>query len=116
MFETTKLAPVYNGYQYLFIFIIAIIIDAIVHFFSSRKYNAVVNKIPNTFGFAPELMLYYRSLCRKGPFSIEGGPDTFYSGCNSWLLGALIAGTIAVFMLLVTDLTLQAIDYRNSIS
>jgi len=113
MFESTKLSPVYNGYQYLSIFISAIIIDIIIHFFSSRKYNALKTGT-NAFGFAPELMIYYRSLCRKGPFPIEGGTETFYGSCNSWLLGAIIAGLLAVFVLLIADLLLQAAEYKMS--
>jgi len=113
MFETTKLSPVYNGYQYLAVFIVAIIIDLIVHFFSSRKFNALKSGT-DAFGFAPELMIYYRSLCRKGPLPSDGGVESFYSSCNSWLLGALIAGILAVFILLLADLVLQAIDYKNS--
>jgi len=115
MFETTTLAPVYNGYQYLFIFIVAIVLDMIVHFFSSRKYYAIKNQT-DAIGFAPELMVYYRSLCRKGPLSLDGGPESFYAGCNSWLIAALIAGTTAVVTLLITDLVLQAINYRNTLS
>ena len=113
MFENTKLSPVYNGYQYLAIFIIAMIVDLIIHFFSARKLNALKNG-GDAFGFAPELAVYYRSLCRKGPFPIDGGPESFYAGCNSWLLGMLIAGTLAVFVLLIADLVLQAVEYKNN--
>ncbi len=96
MFENTKLVPVYNGYQYLIVFISAIVLDLIIHFFSSRKY-AALTAVPKTdaIGFAPELMFYYNSLRRKGPFH------------NSWLMGMLIAGTVAVFILLITDIILQ---------
>jgi hypothetical protein len=113
MFETTKLSPCFNGYQYLFIFVSAIIVDLVVHFFSSRKYSALKTG-SDAFGFAPELMIYYRSLCRKGPFSVDCGPESFYGSCNSWLLGAIIAGTIAVFILLVADLLLYAAEYKQS--
>lgn len=113
MFENTKLSPVYNGYQYVFIFISAIIFDLIIHFFSSRKYYAIKSGT-DAFGFAPELMVYYRSLCRKGPFQINGEMETFYGSCNSWLLGALIAGTMAVFVLLVADLLMQVVEIRNN--
>jgi hypothetical protein len=109
MFETTKLSPVYNGYQYLSIFIVAMIIDLIVHFFSSRKLTALKSGT-DAFGFAPELMVYYRSLCRKGPMPIDGGPDSFYASCNSWLMGVLIAGILAVFLLLIADLFLQGVE------
>lgn len=113
MFETTQLSPVYNGYQYLFIFITAICLDLVVHFFSSRRYYGLKT---NEFGFAPELMIYYRSLCRKGPFSIDGiGIESFYGSCNSWLLGAIIAGSVGVILLLITDLMLQAFEYKNKI-
>ncbi len=108
MFETTKLSPCFNGYQYLFMFISAIIVDLVIHFFSSRKYAS-----SDAFGFAPELMIYYRSLCRKGPFSVDGGVESFYGSCNSWLLGAIIAGTLAVFILLLADLFLYAAEYRQ---
>lgn len=112
MFESTKLSPVYNGYQYLSVFIVAMILDLIVHFFSSRKLAALKTGT-DAFGFAPELMIYYRSLCRKGPFPIDGGIDSFYSSCNSWLLGILIAGLLAVFVLLVADLFLHAIETKS---
>jgi len=112
MFENTKLSPCFNGYQYLFIFIVAIVLDLIVHFFSSRKFNAL-KAGTDAFGFAPELMIYYRSLCRKGPFPVDS-PESFYSSCNSWLLGAIIAGTAAVFMLLIADLILYGVEYKNN--
>jgi hypothetical protein len=114
MFETTKLKPVYNGYQYLFIFLVAVVFDLIIHFFSSRKYNAL-KAGTDAIGFVPELAVYYRSLCRRGPFPTDSGPESFYSGCNSWLMGAIIAGSVAIFILLFTDLILQAIDYRNTV-
>jgi hypothetical protein len=113
MFETTKLSPCFNGYQYLFIFCAAIIVDLIVHFFSLQKFTAL-KAGTNGFGFAPELMIYYRSLCRKGPFPTDCGPESFYSSCNSWLLGALIAGTVAVVLLLIADLILYGVEYRNN--
>lgn len=113
MFETTRLNPVYNGYQYLIICIVAIVVDIIVHFFSTRKYYALKSGT-DAFGFAPSLAFYYRSLCRKGPFPIDGDPESFYSYCNSWLVGAVITGSAAVILLLITDLILQAIEYRNS--
>lgn len=113
MFETTVPSPVYNGYQYLVICIVAIVFDMIIHFFSTRKYNALKNGT-DAFGFAPFLAPYYRSLCRKGPFPIDGDPESFYSYCNSWLVGAVIAGAVAVVLLLITDLILQAVEYRNS--
>lgn len=113
MFETTKLTPVYNEYQYIVIFLIAIFLDIIIHSFSLRKYNALKNNT-NVFGFIPaELMVYYRSLSKKGPFPIDGGLDSFYSNCNSWILGALIAGILGILLLLLTDLTLQLIEYKN---
>ncbi len=113
MFETTKLSPVYNGYQYLSVFIVAIIIDLIFHFFSSRKLAALKSGT-DVFGFAPELMVYYRSLCRKGPLPIDGGPESFYANCNSWLLGMLIAGTLAVVVLLIADLFLHGTEMYYS--
>lgn len=113
MFETTKLSPCFNGYQYLFVFIAAILIDLIVHFFSSRKYYAMTNGT-DAFGFVPSLMAYYRSLFKKGPFPIEGGPDSFYGSCNSWLLGAVIAGVLSVIILLIADLFLYAAEYKNN--
>jgi hypothetical protein len=115
MFESFQLKPSYNGGQYLLIFIIAIVLDMIVHFFSSRKYYALKSGTDVT-GFAPELMVYYRSLHRKGPLPVNDGPDSFYSTCNSWIISALITGSIAVLTLLLTDLILNAIDYRNSIT
>ena len=113
MFETTKLSPCFNGYQYLFIFIVAVVLDLIVHFFSLRKLNAIKSGT-YAFGGVPELMTYYRSLSKKGPFPIDSGTENFYSSCNSWLLGALIAGTIAIFMLLIVDLILYVAESRNN--
>lgn len=113
MFENTKLSPVYNGYQYLFVFICAMVVDLIVHFFSLRKLNALKSG-GDAFGFAPELAVYYSSLGRKGPFPINYG--NFYTSCNSWLLGMFIAGTLSIFILLMSDLFLQAVDYKNSSS
>ncbi len=115
MFETNKLTPVYNGYQFLFICIVAIVLDMIVHFFSSRKYYSVTKTHADVFGFAPELMIYYRSLSKKGPLPTDGGPDSFYASCNSWLIAALIAGTTSIIVLLLTDIILQIIDYRNTV-
>lgn len=112
MFENTKLKPIYNGYQYLFIFIVAIALDIIVRFFSLRKYNAM-HTGQNVFGFLPGLASYYKTLYRLGPLSINGGPDSMYSKINSWLMGALIAGITAVFMLLVTDIILQLAEYKQ---
>lgn len=111
MFETTKLTPSYNGYQYLFIFFVAIVLDIIIHFFSVRKFNALKNGT-DAFGFVPALAAYYKSLCRKGPFSIDGGSDSFYSTCNSWLMGALFAGSTAILLLLITDLLLQVAETK----
>lgn len=117
--SNTKLQPCYNFYQYLIIGLVAVFIDIVLHFFSTRKYNALRASTSgsvgaeNVFGFAPELGLYYKSLCRKGPLTIDT-PGTFYANCNSYLVGALIAFASAVCLLLITDLILQAIDYRNS--
>jgi len=112
MFETTKIAPCYNGYQYIFIFVAAVILDAFIHFFSSRRYYGLKT---DAFGFAPELMIYYRSLRSKGPFPIDGVPENFYGTCNSWLLGGFIAGVLSVFVLLVADLFLHALDIKYNL-
>jgi hypothetical protein len=112
MFETTKLSPCFNGFQYLFIFIVAMVVDAVVHFFSSRKYYALKsNPQVDVFGFAPELMNYYFSLCSKGPFSVDSSQFNKY--CNSWILGMLIAGGMAVIMLALTDTILYIIEYKS---
>jgi hypothetical protein len=112
MFETTILTPGYNGYQYLFVFFVAILLDIIVHFFSLRKYSALKSGT-DAFGFAPELMIYYRSLCRKGPLSIDGGIESFYSSCNSWIIGALIAGIVSIIVLFIADLFLHVAETRQ---
>jgi hypothetical protein len=114
MFETTKLSPVYNGYQYLIVFLVGIVLNLVIYFFSSRKYYALTTRT-DAIGFAPELMIYYRSLGKKGPFP-SSGSDSFYNTCNSLLMGSLIAGTMCIIVVLLTDLILQAIDYRNSIT
>lgn len=107
-----KLSPVYNAYQYLVIFFVAIALDLVVHFFSTRKFTAMKNGT-DAFGFAPHLAYYYNSLSKKGPLPFDGSVDSFYSKVNSWTVGAIIAGSIAIFILLITDLVLHAIDYRN---
>jgi hypothetical protein len=113
MFENTNLKAVFNGYQYLFIFFSAIIMDLIIHFFSSRKYNALTNKT-DALGFAPELMIYYRSLARKGPLSIDGDINCFNASVNSWVLGVLIAGMLGVVALLLADAFLYAAEKKNN--
>jgi hypothetical protein len=107
MFENTKLSPCFNGYQYLFIFISAVLVDLIIH--------CALKTGTDAFGFAPGLMFYYRSLSKKGPFSIDGGSESFYSSCNSWLMGAFIAGISAVILLLITDLFLYGFEARSNL-
>lgn len=109
MFENTKLSPAYNGYQYLFIFIVTIFINSIVQFFSCRKYYGIKNGNPNVVGFAPEMAIYYRSLYNKGPLAASN-IDTLWAKCNMWILGSLIAGLFAVLALFLTDIILHIID------
>ena len=98
MFEQTKLEPCYNLYQYLIVFLVAIIFDLFIHFFSSRSYAAV--KSGTQSGYVPaHLMAYYNYL------------DKYF---NSWLLGCLITGVSVLLIVIVTDLVLQGIEYRYS--
>lgn len=97
------ITKVINPQQYIHLFIISSIFSIIVHFFSNRRYNALKNGT-NTFGFLPELMVYYRSLCKKGPFSSD--PDSLFGILISTIVGALITGLVSVLLLLITDITL----------
>ncbi len=115
MLSGTKLVPTYNGYQYIIVFFLGVIFDLIIHFFSSRKYNALKSG-KNAVGFAPELMIYYRSLSKKGPFPYTQGADSFYNTLNSYLLGILIAGFLSLIIIVLSDLILQFIEYRNRTS
>lgn len=108
--DNTVLKPTFNGYQYLFIVIVAIVLDAIIHFFTIRKYNALKTKT-DCFGFLPALGVYYNSLATKGPLSAEA--PGFNATCNTWLMGALFAGIVAFITLLITDITMYIIDYQK---
>lgn len=109
MFESSKIAPVRNEYQYLFIFVAAIVVDVIVRILSLMKYNALKARVPG-FGIAPELTPYYKSLGRKGPF---GSPfDDTKSLVNSLILSALIAGCIGIILLCISDVSLYIAQYR----
>jgi hypothetical protein len=99
-----KLAPTYNLYQYLVIFLVGGVVDTIIHIFSRMKYNGLINKT-NSIGIAPELMLWYKSLKSKGPLG-----ETM----NQWVLPPIIAGTLCVIILLLTDLVLQLIEWRTN--
>ena len=107
-----KLEPVYNPYQYLTVFIVGVFIDLIIHFLSSRKYYALKTGT-DTFGIAPELMVYYRSLSRKGPFPI-GETESFTNNINSWLMGALIAGILCTLVVIISDIVLQCVKWKQS--
>ena len=111
----TKLEANYNAYQYLIVFLLAVILDIIVHFFSCRKY-AALKAGSDTIGFLPQLKLYYDVLAKRGPLEYTQGVDTMYNSINSWLLGALIAGITCTLIVILADLILQIIDYRNGTS
>ena len=94
--EKTKLEPVYNGYQYLIIFLlIAIIINPIIYFFSSRKYYALIAQPPqNVIGFAPQLYNVYHSLGKYNLISRSSGTNnTVY---DKIITGGLVFGIIGV--------------------
>lgn len=109
--ENSKLEPNFNLYQYPAIFFAAVIIDIFIHFFSQRKFKALKGGY-ESFGFAPEIYYYYNSLCKKGPLTYTPNQDTFFNNCNSWLSGAFIAGTIAVFTLLLSEIILYLINNK----
>lgn len=103
MFESSKVAPIKNEYQYMCIFIAAVLIDVIVRILSMMKYNALKART-NGYGIAPELTPYYRSLGRKGPF---GSPfEDTKATVNSLCLSALIAGCLGMILLFIADIML----------
>jgi len=99
-------------YQYLLVFVIAVVLDTFIYFFSSRKYTALKSGT-DAMGIAPELMVFYRSLAKRGPFPYTQGSDTFYNSCNSWLLGALLLGFTCTIIVIIADLILQIIEWKN---
>lgn len=101
-----------NTRQYLAVFIVAALLDLIIHFFSSRKYSALKNN-SSALGFAPELNVYYRSLAKKGPFTYTSD-DSISNTFNSYLVGAIIAGVLCTIVVVVADAILYAIDKRAS--
>lgn len=111
MFENTKLSPVFNGYQYLFVCLVAIVLDVIVHFFSIRKYQRIQNKV-DVLGFAPWIGPHYKSLAKYGPLSMEGSYETMSASINSYLVGAVIAGSVSLIVLLIADLILYGMENR----
>ncbi len=62
------------------------------------------------FGIAPELMVFYKSCGKKGPFQTNGTDFSFL--LNSLLVSSVIAGFICVFVLLMTDIILQLIEWK----
>lgn len=108
-----ELKSSFNPWQYLTVFITAIIIDSIVHFFSNRKYTAL-KAGTDALGFAPELNIYYRSLAKKGPFEYTSGIDTWYNTFNSYIIGALIAGISCTLIVVIADSILYGLEYKNT--
>jgi hypothetical protein len=107
--ERTKLEPVYNGFQYLFVFLfISLIITPILYFFSSRKYNAMKAQPPqDVFGFAPEIYPIFRSL---GKYKIvTRSPELSDTVYDRLITGSLVFGIIGVLLILIVDIILQII-------
>ena len=82
-----------------------------MQFFSTRKYAARSTGV-DVYGFLPWLSIYYKSLYVLGPRNFMGLSETNFNSFNSWLMGCIIAGTVAVSILLVSDIILQII-YTN---
>ncbi len=106
--DKTKIEPVYNGYQYALVFLIAVILNTIIRFFSVRKYMDLVQQgSTGVYGFLPELGPYYTKISRYGPQNYIGLPDEFHKTINSWFVSGLLIGTFTVLVLLVSDITLH---------
>jgi len=106
MFEGTQLHP------YLLVFLVAIVVNSVVQFFSMRKFTAM-KAGGDALGFAPHLAVYYRSLGKYGPFP-STPEDSMYSSINSWLLSSLIAALLCVLIVLIADIFLYVAEIRYS--
>ncbi len=114
--DKTKIEPVYNGYQYLIVFLVAVILNTIIRFFSIRKYTDMVQQSSSgsmgstVYGFLPELGPYYLKISRYGPQNYIGLPDEFHKSINSWLISGVLLGTFVVLVVLIADITLHIIS------
>jgi len=112
VFENTKITPVFNFYQYAVVFLTAIMLDGIIHYFSYNKYCGLKSGTQNI-GFLPELNVYYRSLSKYGPFQYTQGSETFYNSCNSWIIGMLITGLLCTIIVILSDIILYYIENKK---
>jgi len=97
------------------IFLVAIVFDIVVHFFSSRKYYAMKTPGTTAMGFAPQLTVWYRSLSSWGPFPYTPGIDTWGNSCNSWLMGALITGLTVVIIVIISEIIIYMYQSYNEV-
>jgi len=109
-----NLKPEWNIYQYLCVFSIAFVLDLIIHFFSERKFISLTQTKVPTFGFFPELNVYYKSLSKYGPFEYTVGVNTTSNSLNSWLIGALITGTFCLLIVVLCDIIFLVQEYYYS--
>jgi hypothetical protein len=93
----TKLEPAWNGYLYLFVFLVGFFADIFIHFFAKRKYNG-------SFGFGESLMPYYNSMRHWGPEWID------LPGFKSFLYGAIMGGVACMIALMGADIILTWIN------
>jgi hypothetical protein len=86
--NNNKLSPEWNGFQYLFVFIVGFVGDLIIHLLASKKILAM------------SLLPYYKSLSISTPF-----PKWF----NIWIFGGILGGIACIIALLGSDIILQTI-------
>lgn len=97
---STEIKPGWNLWQYLYVFVVGFFGDAIIHFFSSRKFWAL-REGRDAFGIAPSLMYYYNSLKNTPPFVTW---ETF----NSWFWGAVFGGLACLIAVVLADIIVYA--------
>jgi hypothetical protein len=118
MLENTKIEGVFNLYQYLCIFLITVVLNTIVRFFSVRKYASIkLNSVDPSnqiaIGFLPELGPFYSKLGNYGPKNYIGLPDDVYKTINSWFVSCFSIGITVVLIVLIADLILHYFDKEN---
>ena len=69
------------------------------YLFSVRKYKSIKSGT-NVIGFMPELYFYYNGLCKLGPLSHTVDCP---SNLNSWIMGAIIIGSVGFLTVLLSD-------------
>lgn len=100
--------------KYVYTFLVAAIIDIVVHFFSERKFISLTKTNIPTYGFFPELNVYYKSLGKYGPFPYVKDGDGILNPLNSWILGFLITGTFCLLVVIIVDLIMYFNDDKTN--